>query len=42
MNLEEVKNQFPESADDIKILESLGLDSRQEGWIDSLDLEQAL
>jgi HEAT repeat protein len=41
MNLEEVKNQFPESADDIKILESLGLESRQEGWIDSLDLEQA-
>jgi HEAT repeat protein len=41
MKLEEVKNQFPESAGDINILESLGLNSRQEGWIDGLDLEQA-
>ncbi|EKQ66571.1 hypothetical protein OsccyDRAFT_5056 [Leptolyngbyaceae cyanobacterium JSC-12] len=41
MNLEEVKNQFPELASKIKALESLGFASRKDGWIDSLDLEKA-
>jgi hypothetical protein len=41
MNLEEVKNQFPESASEIKALESLGFASRNDDWIDNLDLEKA-
>ena len=41
MNLEEVKNEFPESASEIKILESLGFAFRSDGWIDSLESTQA-
>lgn len=42
MNLEEVKQQFPESVRDIEILERLGFASRKTGWIDDLDLEKAI
>lgn len=41
MDLEEVKNQFPESASEIEVLESLGFASRSDGWIDSLESKQA-
>ena len=41
MNLEEVKEKFPESASEIEALESLGFAFRSAGWIDSLDLEKA-
>lgn len=41
MNLEEVKNQFPESVSEIKVLESLGFAFRSDGWIDSLESKQA-
>jgi HEAT repeat protein len=41
MNLEEVKEKFPESANEIEALESLGFASRSADWIDSLNLEKA-
>ncbi|MFE1746064.1 HEAT repeat domain-containing protein [Coleofasciculus sp. H7-2] len=41
MNLKEVKNQFPEAAGEIEILESLGFASRSGNWIDTLDVEKA-
>ncbi len=41
MNLEEVKNQFPESASEIKVLEGLGFAFSRDGWIDNLELKQA-
>ncbi|BBD59067.1 hypothetical protein NIES2109_18460 [Nostoc sp. HK-01] len=41
MNLQEVKNQFPEAVGEIEILESLGFTSRSGNWIDTLDIEQA-
>lgn len=41
MNLKEVKNQFPEMADEIESLESLGFASRSGNWVDTLDIEKA-
>jgi HEAT repeat protein len=41
VNLEEVKNQFPESASEIELLESLGFAFRTDDWISSLDSEPA-
>ncbi|MEH1924558.1 hypothetical protein [Nostoc sp.] len=38
MNLQEVKNQFPEAVGEIETLEKLGFASRSSGnWIDTLD-----
>lgn len=37
MNLQEVKNQFPEAVGEIETLERLGFASRSGNWIDTLD-----
>ncbi|MDG2615975.1 hypothetical protein P7L53_06920 [Thermoleptolyngbya sichuanensis XZ-Cy5] len=42
MNLASIKQQFPESASDIEALETLGLATRQPGWINTLDLDKAM
>lgn len=42
MNLEAIKQQFPESASDIETLENSGLATRQPGWINNLDLDKAI
>lgn len=42
MDLEAIKQQFPESANDIEALETLGLATRQLGWINTLDLDKAI
>jgi HEAT repeat protein len=42
MNLEAVKQQFPESTSDIEALENSGLATRQPGWINNLDLDKAI
>ncbi|AKG20511.1 HEAT repeat domain-containing protein [Calothrix sp. 336/3] len=41
MNIQQVKNQFPESIADIEMLESLGFSSRSHGWIETLNPQQA-
>ncbi|RCJ42309.1 hypothetical protein A6769_37865 [Nostoc punctiforme NIES-2108] len=41
MNLQEVKNQFPEAVGEIETLERLGFASRSGNWIDTLDFEEA-
>jgi HEAT repeat protein len=41
MNLEFVKNQFPQIASEIEILEGLGFNSRSLNWLEALDLEKA-
>ncbi|MBE9207334.1 HEAT repeat domain-containing protein [Nostoc sp. LEGE 06077] len=41
MNLQQVKNKFPEAVGAIKTLESLGFASRSGNWIDTLDFEKA-
>ncbi|MEH1828793.1 MAG: hypothetical protein V7L22_26245 [Nostoc sp.] len=41
MNLQEVKNQFPEAVGEIETLERLGFASRSGNWIDTLDFEKA-
>jgi HEAT repeat protein len=42
MNIEEVKQQFPEVITDIAALEEMGLSDRQTGWIDRLDSHLAM
>lgn len=41
MNLQEVKNQFPEAVGEIETLERLGFASCSGNWIDTLDFETA-
>lgn len=41
INLQEVKNQFPEAVGEIETLERLGFAYRSGNWIDSLDFEEA-
>ncbi|MBD2527284.1 hypothetical protein [Nostoc sp. FACHB-133] len=41
MNLQEVKNQFPEAVGKIETFERLGFASRSGNWIDTLDFEEA-
>ena len=41
MNLQEVKNKFPEAVSEIETLERLGFAFRSGNWIDTLDFEKA-
>ena len=41
MNIKEVKNQFPQSASEIEILEGLGFNKRSLNWLETLNLNIA-